>query len=226
MPMKGSGPATEYREIDRREHGVGWMAYPNERMQRASHAFEVDGDVYVVDPVDVDGLDDLLADLGEVAGVLILLDRHKRDSAEVANRHDVPVYVPDWMDGVAGELDAPVERVHVELEDTGVGVHKLIDNRFWQEAAVSIEDHDELLVPESVGTASYFLSSSERLGVHPALRLKPPTKLKRFSPGTVLVGHGTGIHEDAAEALHDAVSGSRSRTPALYAKIGKEFVFG
>ncbi|MFB6083050.1 MAG: hypothetical protein ABEJ94_02255 [Halorientalis sp.] len=226
MPMKGSGPATEYREIDRRDHGVGWIAYPNERMQRASHAFAVDGDVYVVDPVDVEGLDDLLAEYGEVAGVLILLDRHKRDSAAIANRHDVPVYVPDWMDGVAGELDAPVERVHTELEDTGVGVHELIDNRFWQEAVVSVEEHDELLVPESVGTASYFLSSSERLGVHPALRLKPPTKLDRFVPERVLVGHGTGIHEDAAEALHDAVSGSRTRTPALYAKIGKELVFG
>lgn len=224
--MKGSGTATEYREIDRREHGVGWMAYPDERMQRASHAFEVDGDVYVTDPVDVEGLDDLLAEFGEVAGVLILLDRHKRDSAAVANRHDVPVYLPEWMDGVAEELDAPVERVRVELEDTGVGVHQLIDNRFWQEAAVSIEDHGELIVPESVGTASYFLSASERLGVHPALRLKPPTKLGRFSPDSVLVGHGTGVHEDAAEALHDALSRSRSRTPALYAKIGKEFVFG
>ncbi|WP_335998963.1 hypothetical protein [Halorientalis halophila] len=226
MPMKGSGAATEYREIDRREHGVGWLAYPNERMQRASHAFEVDGDVWVVDPVDVEGLDELLAEFGEVAGVLTLLDRHKRDSAAIANRHDVAVHVPDWMDGVAEELDAPVERIHVELDDTGVGVHKLVDNRFWQEAVVSIEEQDTLIVPESVGTASYFLSATEKLGVHPMLRLKPPTKLRRFSPDRVLVGHGAGVHEDAAEHLHEAVSGSRSRTPALYAKIGKELVLG
>ena len=226
MPMKGSGPATDYREIDRRENGVGWIAYPEETMQRASHAFAVDGDVYVCDPVDVAGLDDLLAEFGDVAGVVILLDRHKRDSAAVANRHDVPVYVPEWMDGVVEDVDAPTERVHLELDDTGVGVHKLVDNRFWQEAALYVEERDELIVPESVGTADYFRAGSERLGVHPMLRLKPPTELTRFSPEHVMVGHGAGIHEDASSALSDAVSGARMRTPGLYVKNLRKLVLG
>lgn len=224
MPMKGSGPATDFREIDRRDEGVGWIAYPNERMQRASHAFVVNGEVWVVDPVDVDGLDDLLAEYGEVAGVVTLLDRHKRDAATVANRHDVAVHVPDWMDGVASEMDAPVERVRSELTE-GCGVHRLIDNAVWQEAVVSIEDSGTLIVPEAVGTAEYFLAGSERLGVHPALRLIPPRrKLRQFSPERVLVGHGAGVHEDAAEALSDALDGSRSRAPGLYAKTLKQFI--
>lgn len=226
MPMKGSGAPTEYREIDRRDEGVGWIAYPNETMQRASHAFAVDGEVYVCDPVDVDGLDEMLAEFGEVAGVVILLDRHKRDSAEIANRHDVSVHVPEWMDGVVDDIDAPTERIHLELADTGVGVHKLVDNRLWQEAALYIEERDELIVPESVGTADYFCAGSERLGIHPMLRLKPPKKLKRFSPERVLVGHGAGVHEDAAQALSDAVSGARARTPGLYMKNLKNLVLG
>ncbi|WP_136715446.1 hypothetical protein [Halorientalis salina] len=226
MPMKGSGTATEYREIDRREEGVGWIAFPNETMQRASHAFAVDGEVWVCDPIDVDGLDELLGEFGEVAGVVILLDRHKRDAAEVANRHDVSVHVPEWMDGVVEDIDAPTERIHVELGETGVGVHKLVDNRFWQEAALYIEERDELIVPESVGTADYFRTGSERLGVHPMLRLKPPKRLKRFSPDRVLVGHGAGVHEGAAEALSSAVSGARARTPGLYVKNLKNLVLG
>ncbi|PSP59985.1 hypothetical protein BRC73_04575, partial [Halobacteriales archaeon QH_7_66_37] len=57
-----------------------------------------------------------------------------------------------------------------------------------------------------------------RLGVHPALRLKPPSKLKRLSPERLLVGHGEGIHDGATEALQDAIDGARGRTPALYWK--------
>lgn len=226
MPMKGSGAATDFREIDRRDSGVGWIAYPDERMQRASHAFAVGDDVWVVDPVDVDGLDDLLAEFGDVAGVVTLLDRHKRDADAVADRHDVPVYVPEFMDGVAGDFDATVERVHRELADTGVGVHELIDTPFWQEAVLMRADESTLIVPEAVGTASYFCAASERLGVHPMLRLLPPKKLRRFSPDRVLVGHGAGVHEDATTALHDAISGSRAKSPGLYAKALKDFVLG
>ncbi len=226
MPMKGSGRATDWKEIDRfgdeRSGGVGWIAYPDERMQRASHAIAVDGDVYVVDPVDAEGIDDLFTDFGEVAGVVVLLDRHKRDAAAVATRHDVPVYVPQFMVDIAGDIPAPVETFHRELADTGYAPHSLVDNVAWSEAALYGEDSGVLLVPESVGTADYFLTSRERLGVHPALRLIPPKKLGRFSPDRILVGHGAGIHENAADTLDDAISGSRGRTPSLYFNIVKQ----
>lgn len=224
--MKGSGETT-LREIDRWDGGIGWIAYPDEQMQRASHAVVGDdGGVWVVDPVDAEGLDDLLADLGEVEGVVLLLDRHKRDADAISARHGVPVYVPHWMEGVANKLDAPVERIRTDLDESGYGVYKLIDNAVWQEAVMYHEDEKTLLVPEAVGTADFFLASGEVLGVHPALRLTPPRKLGRFDPERVLVGHGAGIHEDAAAHLQDALSGARKRGPRLFAETVRSMLLG
>ncbi|MFC7077692.1 hypothetical protein [Haloarcula halophila] len=226
MPMKGSGTATSWEVTNRWDRGASWFAYPHEEMLRASHVLATDAGVFVVDPVDADGIDDLFAEYGEVAGTVLLLDRHKRDTDTVANRHDVPVYVPEWMSGVESDLDAPVERIHRQLPGTDYGVHELRNNPFWQEAALYGDEDDTLVVPESVGTASFFLAESERLGVHPMLRLLPPKKLTRLDPDRLLVGHGHGIMEDATEALAYAVRGSRSRTPSLYAKTAKSLLFG
>ncbi len=226
--MKGSGPPTDWIEIDRfgdsESGGVGWIAYPDETMQRASHAIAVDGEVWVIDPVDAEGIDDLFAEFGEVAGVVILLDRHKRDAAAIAQRHGVSVHIPHFMAGVAEDINAPTERFHRELADTGYAAHEVIDNVAWSEAALYGEDSDVLVVPEAVGTADYFLAGNERLGVHPAIRLTPPKKLGRLTPDRILVGHGNGIHEDAANTLSDAVDGARGRTPSLYLKNLKTFL--
>jgi hypothetical protein len=225
MPLKGGH--ADLREIDRWDGGVGWIAYPDERMQRASHALAVDGDVWVVDPVDAPGLDDLLAELGDIVGVAVCLDRHKRDAGPVANRHDVPVYVPEWMDGVASAVDAPIERFGAELGDSGYRVRRVRDASLppWQEAALYTDD--TLLVPEAVGTASFFRAGSERLGIHPMLRPIPPRRaLGDLTPDRVLVGHGEGVFEDATEALRDALDGARRRLPAAYAKMIREMVLG
>jgi hypothetical protein len=222
MPMKGDSP--DLRAIDRWDGGVGWLAHPDEGMQRASHAVVGDGDggdepaVWVFDPVDAPGVDDLLADLGAVAGVVVCLDRHARDAATVANRHDAPVYLPHWMDGVAGALDAPVERFGRELPDSGYRAVRVRDSSLppWQEVALA-NDAGTLYVPEAVGTAPYFRAPGERLGVHPMLRLTPPRRaLGGLDPDRVLVGHGQGVLTDAGEALRDALDGSRRRAPAAY----------
>jgi hypothetical protein len=227
MPMKGSGVATEWTEIDRFDDedgsaGVGWIAHPDETMQRASHALAVDGDVWVVDPVDVEGLDALLGEFGSVAGVAVLLDRHKRDAA--ATRHGVSVHLPEFMRDIADDFDAPVELVHGELGETGYRVHEVVDNVAWSEAALYSEDDGVLVVPESVGTSEYFLAGDERLGVHPAVRLFPPKDLARLAPKRILVGHGPGVHDDATATLEDAISGSRRRAPGLYLKSLKMFL--
>jgi hypothetical protein len=225
MPLKGGH--ADLREIDRWDGGVGWIAYPDERMQRASHALVADGDVWVIDPVDAPGLDDLLADLGDVVGVAVCLDRHKRDAGAVATRHDVPVSVPEWMDGVASAVDAPVERFGAELGDSGYRVRRVRDASLppWQEAALYTDE--TLLVPEAVGTASFFCAGSERLGVHPMLRPIPPRRaLGDLTPDRVLVGHGEGVFEDATGALRDALDGARRRLPAAYAKMVREMVLG
>ncbi len=223
--MKGSG-STSLREIDRFEGGVGWLAYPDERMQRASHALADDDGVWVIDPVDARGLDDLLSDLGTVRGVVLLLDRHRRDAATIARRHGVAVHRPSWMSNVDSELDVPIDDVENTLDGTGYRVHKLVDWPVWREAYLYDEARGTLVVPEALGTAPYYCTSDERLGVHPMLRALPPTELADVAVDRVLVGHGEGIHEDATRAVRDAVRNSRRRAPALYARTVREFVLG
>ena len=87
MPIKSSGTPSSWREIREWDGAASWIAFPDEKMKRASHALADGDDVWLVDPVDVDGLDDTLADLGTVRGVVVLLDRHTRDSAALARRH-------------------------------------------------------------------------------------------------------------------------------------------
>ncbi|MGQ4555293.1 hypothetical protein [Halobellus sp. GM3] len=228
MPMKVAEPG-EYREIDRWERGVGWIARPEEEMQRASHALVGDdGGVWVVDPVDAPGIDDLLTEFGDVAGVVVGLDRHKRDAAALATRHGVSVHVPRWMSGVAEELDAPVERYERELGSSGFEAFAVRDSRVppWQEVGLYHREDGTLVVPEAVGTVSYFLAPGERLGVHPMLRPFPPRReLGGFAPERVLVGHGEGVMSDAATALRGALGTARRNLPGAYGRALRELLF-
>jgi hypothetical protein len=224
MPLKATDPATQWREIDDWEGGTGWIAYPEETMERASHVLDGPEGLWLVDPVDFDGLDEFLADRGDVRGTVVLLNRHKRDAASVARRHDVSVHVPHFMNDAVRDLDAPVEPVRTDLPDSEYGVHRLVDNPLWKEAVLYGEESGTLVVPEAVGTTGYFRTSDERLGVHPALRFKPPRKLGRLTPERILVGHGAGVFEDAERALQNALEGARRRTPRLYANNLREFL--
>lgn len=222
MPMRETGPGTVH-EIDARAGGAGWIAHPEEGMQRASHAVVADGDVWVVDPVDAEGLDEFLAELGTVAGVVVLLDRHKRDCARLARRHDVAVHVPRVMADIAGDFDAETTMVDGSLPGTPFALKTVVDSTVvpvepfrWREVAIHHPDWGTLLVPESLGTVSYMRTGEERLGVHPMRRFTPPRSLATFEPEIVLVGHGPGIHEDAAAAVRTAVEGARRRAPGLY----------
>ena len=221
MPMKDSD-STSLREIDRWEGGAGWIAYPDEGMERASHALVDGDDVWLVDPLDADDLDEFLSDLGEVAGVLVLLDRHKRDAATIANRHDVSVHRPSWMDSIDSEIDAPVATLGGMLDETGYEVRKRINLPVWKEAVLYRPDDGTLLVPESIGTADIFCTSEERLGVHPVLRFTPPNELADLSVDRLLVGHGSGIQEDAMATIREAISESRSGALPLYQKMISE----
>jgi hypothetical protein len=220
--MKGEGGG-DPRVANRWDGGVAWITHPEERMQRASVALAVDGDVYLVDPLDGDGVEELYADLGDVAGVVLGLDRHKRDAAAFADRHDVPVYVPEWMrEAVESDLQARVEGFEATLPGTDYRSIQVRNGRFWKEMALFDPETGTLVIPEAVGTSDYFLAGDERLGVHPMLRSVPPRRaLGDLSPERILVGHGAGIEDDATEALRDALSGSRRRMPSLYAGIAR-----
>lgn len=225
--MKG-GETDGYREIDRWDRGVGWIAYPGEDMQRASHALVGDdGGVWVVDPVDAPGVDDLLAQFGDVVGVVVGLNRHKRDAAALATRHEVPVYLPNWMSGVERELDAPVQRYDRELGDSGIEAIKLRDSSIpeWQEVGLVHRADGTLLVPETLGTASFFCAPGESLGVHPVLRPVPPRRaLGGYDPERVLVGHGDGVMKNAGAVLRETLDDARRNMPGAYGRMIRELL--
>jgi len=219
MPAKVTDRPIDYREVDRWEGGVGWIAHPEEIMQRASHALATEGGVWLVDPVDAEGVDDLIAEYGEVAGVVVLSNQHRRDADAFARRHGVAVALPETMKGVERELDAPVERLSV---GETLGAYELLEvarSDAWQEYA--LYDGETLVASESVGGAPYLRVGEERLGVMLPRRLTPPREaLGGLDPERVLSGHGPGVHEDAAASLEDALANSRRRFPRAFLANG------
>ena len=185
-------------KFETHELGISWLPDAGETMQRACHVLRLGGGVWVVDPVDVAGLDERIADVGDPTGVVQLLDRHDRDCAAIAERLAVPHHrLP--LDGIDG---APFEAV------------SLIRNRLWNEVALWAASERALVVPEAVGTAPYFRAGDERVGIHPMLRGLPPRKLAAYDPVHLLTGHGTGMHgPETTDALRDALDGSRRRIP-------------
>jgi hypothetical protein len=172
--------------------GFGWVL--DERFTRTSHALAAGGRVWVVDPVDVTGLDERVASLGDPAAIVQLLDRHNRDCAAVAARLGVPHHVvPEALPGTPFEV-VPLAR-----------------RRCWREVALWWEERRALVVADAVGT-NRFMRGGERAGVHPLLRLaKPPRTLAQYEPEHLLLGHGSGIH--ATEALRRALATARTGLP-------------
>jgi hypothetical protein len=226
MPIKARDAPTDVTTIDRYADGVGWIAHPGETMQRASHAIATEAGVLVVDPVDGPGVDGLIDEFGELAGIVVTFDQHSRDAVDVAARHDVPIYVPEPVragktlrrNGADGGNGGPsIERIADTVPGTALDVVVLHERRAWGEVALYRDRDGVLYVPESVGTAAYFRATGERLGVHPMIRPIPPRRqLSGMSPDRLLVAHGEGIPDDATDALESALAGSRRRLPSAY----------
>lgn len=212
----------EYQTIDRFEDGVGWIAHPDERGQRASHAVCGKDGMWILDPLDAPGIDDLLAERGEVAGVAVLSNYHARDASVIAERHGVPVHVPRWMDRAAGRITAPVERCAWSLGNSGFGIKRFAPFPGWSEALAYRESDRTLYVPEALGTAPIYTVGAERLGIYLLCRLFPPRDLLVDThPERILVGHGNGIFENAETALTDALNGARRRFPTALLRKGR-----
>ena len=187
------------RFVDELSFGFGWIAPEPAHVLRASHALADAGRVWLVDPVDGEGLDERIRTLGEPAGVLQLVDRHGRDCAAFAARYGVPLHVTPF-DGVAG---SPFE------------VRRIVRAPGWKEVALWWPGRRALVVGDALGTLRYFRARGEELGVHPLLRLTPPRSLAGLEPEHVLCGHGRGVHgPEATEALREALATSRRRIPS------------
>ena len=189
----------EVRWVDEGPWGFGWWA--REARARTSHALIADGGVWLVDPIDAPGLEEKVRAAGEPRGVIQLLDRHNRDCASLAAHFGVPHLV------VPKEPVGPFTFIPV------------VDTRIWREVALWWEAERVLVCADALGTLPYFLTSGERLGVSPVLRLTPPSALAGLEPDHVLVGHGKGVHEGAAEAVAHALGHSRRTAPAAAVSV-------
>ena len=182
---------------DESDLGFGWVV--DEFMERCSHALLADARVWLVDPVADEAAEERARGLGEPAGVIQLLDRHGRDCADLARRLGVPRHEVPY-DGIPGS----------PFEVLGVA-----NRRRWKEVALWWPERRVLVCADALGTARYYRSGDERLAVNPLLRLTPPMALGQVEPEAILVGHGAGIDEGAAEALHEALGTARRRAPGL-----------
>lgn len=198
------------------DHVVSWRSSQHGLLECMSHLVrDDDGRVWVIDPVDVDGLDEAIRALGEPAGVILLLDRHMRDSAGVAARLGVPLFVP------AGRMrqHAPESAITYDTCIEGCPFEFLVlvqRNNMWLERALWWHEHGLLVVAEALGASGVYLARrGERLGVHPALRLLPPRPLRSLNPRLLLLGHGDPITHDAPESIARAMRMSRRHIPSL-----------
>ena len=198
-------PATRARvslsSLESHDLGLTWVM--NESFARASHALLDDGRVWLIDPVDELEAMKRVAELGEPAAVVQLLDRHQRDCAPIARRLGVP------------HLALPES-----LPDTPFEVVPVIDRWRWKEAALWWPGQSALVVAESFGTSPPFTVNATAVGVHPMLRLFPPRALARHKATHLLVGHGPPRHGPrTADELVEAVDRSRRDIPRLLAMI-------
>jgi hypothetical protein len=177
--------------------GFGWID-DEERVRRTSHALVDGGAVWLVDPIDWTEAVERAQRLGTVRGVVQLLDRHARDCTPLARRLEVPLH------------RVPRERIPAAPFE----FLNMINTRWWDEVALWWPQQRTLVVADALGTIGYFHAAGERLGVHPFLRLWPPKALRRVFPEHVLCGHGEGVHDSAAEALHEGLRTARRRLPA------------
>jgi hypothetical protein len=153
-----------------REHELGLSWVVEEPLERASHALVADGRVWFVDPVADDAVLARAAGLGEPAGVIRLLDRHGRDSDDLAASLGVPLYpLPEAIP------DSPFEVVRV-LHVPG-----------WHEQALWWPERRALVVAEVVGSSPHYtLGGGRAAGIHPMIRLRPPGAPRRYQPEHLL----------------------------------------
>ncbi len=176
----------------------GWLHPEPDWMARAGHAVLAGGGVWVIDPIDGDGVDERIRALGEPAGVVRLLDRHPRDCEAFAARLGVPLHCEPF-DGVRG---APFEVVPV------------LRMRGWHEVALWFGAERTLVCADALANAPGYRAPGERVGVHPFLRIRPPRRLTGYPAEHVLLGHGPGLHgQECVPAVRRAMDTAWRQAP-------------
>lgn len=208
------------------EYGMSWTPEGESSGERHSHALRHGDDVWLIDPVDCSDIDEALAQLGgTIQHVVVLLDRHQRDSQAIAKRYGATLHV------VAGasfqDIPGDAQRFDEELAGSPFEVLGVRDTgRLWHERALWWPEHELLVIPESLGSADMFtLGTDTAIAVHPMLRFAPPrTAFDGVQPRTILFGHGRPVTKDAAETIAAAIEESRRKTPSLVMGMAKQAV--
>jgi len=215
MVMYDRSRPTDPEIVDRWDDGVGWIAHPDETGRRASHLLVGSDGVWLVDPIDIPGLDEFVADYDELTGVVICSNYHARDADAIASRHDVPIYVPAWLSRLDGRFSATVERCERAIGSSDFELLRYSPLPGYDEAIAYRQRDGTLYVPDALGTAPFYTADGERLACYGVIRLVPPRSFfEQFDPDRILVGHGEGVFTDAEAALDDALAGARRRLPA------------
>jgi hypothetical protein len=192
--------SSELRPCDELGFAFGWIA--DEFLQRCSHALVDNGRVWIVDPLDGDGVEERVRAAGDPAGVIQLLDRHNRDCRELAARLGVPHHVVPR---------APVDGASFEFRVVRYG-------RWWKEVVLWWPERRVLVCADALGTVSAARVGDERVALHPLLRVAPQrSAFAGLEPLHVLCGHGEGVHGDAASpAVREAIATGRRRLPRAW----------
>ena len=191
------------RIIENGEIGITWVM-EDEAMARASHALTDGEKVWLVDPIDDEAAIERALSLGKPSVVFQLLDRHKRDCQQVADR-----------------LGIKLVALPLELRGTPFEAIEVVENPFWKERALWWKKTKTLVVAEAIGASAMFNPSPAGAGVHLGLRARPPRgKLGTYNPQHLLMGHGDPINGNkATPALQEALDRSRRDLPATMLKI-------
>lgn len=204
-----------------------WIAHPDEVIERASHLLELGDRTYLLEPLDFPELDTLVDDV-DLTGVIVLMDRHTRDTDAIASRYGLEVFVPDAVPQARSKLDVETHSLDDELAGIDVEIVQIVERRWWQEVALWLPMTATLVVPEAVGTSAQFTVGDDRIGCHPGLRLRPPRRaLDGLEPFRLFVGHGQPVDPVEPGEFEHVLSTARRKLPrawlsALRATVGRD----
>ena len=146
-------------------------------MHRTSHALAVDGRVWLIDPIEGEGVDERIRGARRAG---------RRDPAARPAHRDVR--------GLRGAARRPAARRAGALPETPFEFLPVLRGPLVGEVALWWPERRILLCADALGTLPFFRAGDEPAGLHPFLRLWPPRSLRGLGAEHLLVGHGEGIH--------------------------------
>lgn len=211
--------------VDEWHGGLGWITHPDERTRRTSHAVMGRDGVWLFDPLDAPGVDRLVTSLGDVVGVAVLSAGHGRDAATFADRFEVPVSVPAWIDDITTPPGVRRAAVTETLGDSGFALRPTTSRATGPEAIAWRETDSTLYTPDLLSTLPLYRVGDERIAPSLLTRLRPIRAIAAdLDPDRIICGHGTGVFDDASGALHDALSAAHRGFPRALFETGPEQV--